>query len=103
MALISLVLLLAAILLGFFRHMNTGLVAIGFALLLGRANGISDKEIISGFNTSLFIMLLGVTYLFSLAQLNGALELLAKKVVALAGRRKLQVSVHISYKICFMS
>lgn len=93
MALISLVLLLAAILLGFFRHMNTGLVAIGFALLLGRANGISDKEIISGFNTSLFIMLLGVTYLFSLAQLNGALELLAKKVVALAGRRTYMIPI----------
>ena len=93
MALISLVLLLVAILLGFFRHMNTGLVAIGFALLLGRANGISDKEIISGFNTSLFIMLLGVTYLFSLAQLNGSLELLAKKVVALAGRRTFMIPI----------
>ncbi|MBQ9572082.1 MAG: hypothetical protein IJR22_01650 [Acidaminococcaceae bacterium] len=93
MALISLGLLLLAILLGFFRHMNTGLVAIGFALLLGRANGISDKEIISGFNTSLFIMLLGVTYLFSLAQLNGSLELLAKKVVALAGRRTFMIPI----------
>lgn len=93
MALISLVLLLVAILLGFFCHMNTGLVAIGFALLLGRANGISDKEIISGFNTSLFIMLLGVTYLFSLAQLNGSLELLAKKVVALAGRRTFMIPI----------
>lgn len=93
MALISLVLLLVAILLGFFRHMNTGLVAIGFALLLGRTNGISDKEIISGFNTSLFIMLLGVTYLFSLAQLNGSLELLAKKVVALAGRRTFMIPI----------
>ena len=85
---VSLVLLLVAIFLGFFRHMNTGLVAIGFALLLGRANGISDKEIISGFNTSLFIMLLGVTYLFSLAQLNGSLELLAKELSALIANAK---------------
>ncbi|MBQ6424253.1 MAG: hypothetical protein IJJ93_03150, partial [Acidaminococcaceae bacterium] len=84
MALLSLGLLLLAIFLGFFRHMNTGLLAIGFALILGRLSGISDKEIISGFNYSLFMILLGVTYLFSLAQLNGSLELLAKKVVALA-------------------
>ena len=87
MALLSLFLLLVAIFLGFFRKMNTGLLCIAFALGLGRLAGISDKEIISGFNYSLFVMLLGVTYLFSLAQLNGCLDLLAKKVVALAGKR----------------
>ncbi len=87
MALLSLVFLLIAIFLGFFRKMNTGLLAIAFALVLGRLAGIADKEIIRGFNSSLFIMLLGVTYLFSLAQLNGCLDLLAKKVVALAGKR----------------
>ena len=67
--------------------MNTGLLAIGFALVLGRMSGMPDKEIINGFNYSLFMILLGVTYLFSLAQLNGSLELLAKKVVALQGKR----------------
>lgn len=93
MALLSLVLLIAAILLGFFRHMNTGLLAIGFALILGRLNGIPDKEIISGFNYTLFMILLGVTYLFSLAQLNGSLELLAKKVVALAGKHTFMIPI----------
>ena len=66
MALISLGSLAAAIFLGFFRKMNTGLVCIGFALLLGKLAGIPDKEIIGGFNYSLFLMLLGVTYLFGL-------------------------------------
>ena len=93
MALLSLVLLLVAILLGFFRRMNTGLLAIGFALVLGRMNGIPDKEIISGFNYTLFMILLGVTYLFSLAQLNGSLELLAKKVVALAGKHTFMIPI----------
>lgn len=87
MALLSLVFLLVAIILGFFRKMNTGLVCIAFALVLGRLAGVSDAVIIKGFNSSLFLMLLGVTYLFSLAQLNGTLELLAHKVVALAGKR----------------
>ncbi len=87
MALLSLVFLLIAIFLGFFRKMNTGLLSIAFALVLGRMVGIADAEIIKGFNASLFLMLLGVTYLFSLAQLNGTLDLLAQKVIALAGKR----------------
>lgn len=93
MALLSLVFLLIAIFLGFFRKMNTGLVCIAFALVLGRMAGVPDKTIISGFNSSLFIMLLGVTYLFSLAQINGCLDLLAKKVVSLAGKRVYLVPV----------
>ena len=87
MALLSLVFLLLAIMLGFIRKMNTGLLCIAFALLLGRMAGISDAEIIKGFNASLFLMLLGVTYLFSLAQINGSLDLLAQKVISLAGKR----------------
>ena len=50
-------------------------------------SGVSDADIIKGFNASLFLMLLGVTYLFSMAQINGSLDLLAQKVIALAGRR----------------
>ena len=87
MALFSLALLLAAVVLGFVMHMNPGLVCIAFSLILGRMSGLTDKAIISGFNYSLFIILLGVTYLFSLAQCNGTLDLLAKKAVALAGKR----------------
>lgn len=87
MALVSLVFLFVAIFLGFARRMNTGLLCIAFALLLGRLSGVSDADIIKGFNASLFLMLLGVTYLFSMAQINGSLDLLAQKVIALAGKR----------------
>ncbi len=86
MALLSLLFLLLAIFLGFVRKMNTGLLCIAFALVLGRMSGVSDAVIMKGFNSSLFIMLLGVTYLFSMAQINGSLDLLAQKVIALAGR-----------------
>ena len=65
MALLSLLFLLLAIFLGFVRKMNTGLLCIAFALVLGRMSGVSDAVIMKGFNSSLFIMLLGVTYLFS--------------------------------------
>lgn len=87
MALLSLLFFLLAIFLGFVRKMNTGLLCIAFALVLGRMSGVSDAVIMKGFNSSLFIMLLGVTYLFSMAQINGSLDLLAQKVIALAGRR----------------
>lgn len=79
MALISLLTLLAAIVLGFWRKLNVGLLCMGISLLLGHAAGLSDKQIIAGFNYSLFVMLLGVTYMFSLVQDNGCLDLLAKK------------------------
>lgn len=95
MALFSLVLLVLAILLGFFRKMNAGLIAIGFSLILGRVAGIPDKQIIAGFSYNLFLTLLGVTYLFSLAQNNGTLKLIALKVVSLAGKRTYLVPVYI--------
>lgn len=84
---ISLLFLLAAIAIGFFRKINTGLVAIGLSLVLGMIGDVGVKEITGGFPTSLFITLLGVMFLFSISQENGTLELLAKKTVSLAGKR----------------
>lgn len=94
--------LLLAIMLGFIRKMNTGLLCIAFALLLGRMAGISDAEIIKGFNASLFLMLLGVTYLFSLAQINGSLDLLAQKVISLAGKRVYLIPIIIMYSRLYL-
>ena len=54
MALASLAALGLAIFLGFVKKMNTGLLCIALALLVGRLAGISDDEIIRGFNYSLF-------------------------------------------------
>ena len=95
MALFSLSLLVLAILLGFFRKMNAGLICIAFSLILGKAAGIPDKQIIAGFSYNLFLTLLGVTYLFSLAQNNGTLKLIALKVVGLAGKRTYLVPVFV--------
>ena len=93
MALASLAALGFAIILGFVKKMNTGLVCTALALLIGRLAGIPDEQIISGFNYSLFVMLLGVTYLFALAEINGTLALLSKKIVALSGRRTFLVPI----------
>ncbi len=98
-----LVCLVVAIVLGFVRKLNTGLVAIGLALVVGRAGGLSDAEIIKGFNSSLFVMLLGVTYLFSIAQVNGTLELFARKAVGLTGRRLYLVPIVVFLLSSFLS
>ena len=86
-AAISLVTLIAVILLGFFRKVNVGLLAILAAALLGSALGLSDSTIINGFSASLFINLLGVSFLCSAAISNGALETVSKKFLCLAGGR----------------
>ena len=84
----SIAALLAAIALGFVRKVNVGIVSIGFALLLGLAYGIPAKNIVSGFNTGLFITMAGVTYLFCILNLNGTLARLADLIVGAAGRRR---------------
>ena len=90
MDLVSLLVLVVAIVLAFIFKVNTGLVAISASLILGRIAGLSDKWLLSAFDSNLFLMLLGVMYLFCIAQENKTLELLAKKILALCkGRVKL--------------
>lgn len=103
LGILSLLFLVIAIALGFVRKMNTGLVAIGLALVIGRIGGMSDSKIIGGFSGSLFIMLLGVTYLFSMAQVNGTLDLFAKKVVSLAGKNTRLIPIIIYLLAVFLS
>lgn len=93
LGLLSLILLLAAIVIGFLRNANVGIVCIGFAMILTLLynNEITAKSVISGFSTSLFIQMVGVTYLFAIIHSNGTLELLAKKVVSLVPARAIPV------------
>ena len=85
LGLLSLILLLAAIVIGFVRNVNVGILSIGFAMILTLvfSDQITAKEVVSGFGTSLFIQMVGVTYLFAIINGNGTLELLAKKIVNL--------------------
>lgn len=87
LALVSLLAIFVAIVLGFLRKTNVGIIAIALALILGRIYGISDKEIISGFNTGLFITMVGVTYLFGILNENGTLHRVADLIVQQARSR----------------
>lgn len=93
LAIISLIFLIGAIVLGFLKKMNIGLISIGLALILGKMAGMGDKVIFGGFSASMFVTLAGVTYLFCIAQANGTLELMAKKIVALAGKKTALIPV----------
>ena len=64
-----------------------GLVAFGLALVLGQIAGVGTSTIQSGFPTKLFVTLLGVMLLFSIAQENKTMEQLARRIIGLAGKR----------------
>ena len=83
MDLLSLIVLCITLIVAFTFKLNSGIVAIAVSLIFSLIAGIDGKFLISSFNSSLFITLLGVMYLFSIAQENKTLELLAKKIFAL--------------------
>lgn len=84
---ISLIVFVVVVVAAFFKKMNAGLLSIAVAVILGRCFGIADKVIIGGFSSSLFTTLVGITFLFSIVNSTGALELSAKKIVSLVGKR----------------
>lgn len=106
---ISLLFLVVAIFIGFKKNINTGILGIAFAVLLGffvqidiskdpevvkmvalSSSAAKGSAFISGFDTKLFFILLGMTFLFCIAQVNGTLEILARKAAALTrGNNKL--------------
>ena len=85
---VSLILLLAAIVIEFWRKANVGILCIGFSMILAVIYKINVKDVIAGFSSSLFIQMVGITYLFAIINGNGTLELLARKIVALVGKKK---------------
>src|SRR5919107_3692155 len=67
---------------------NMGVLAFVGAFLVGTlAAGMSTKDIIAGFPGGLFLTLVGITYLFAIAQNNGTIDWLGQLAVrAVRGR-----------------
>ncbi len=87
---LSLVFLAVAIAIGCIFKKNTGIVSIALALILARIASVPDKFLLNAFDSSLFIKLLGVMFLFCVAQNNQTLEIIAKKAILLCrGKVKL--------------
>jgi di/tricarboxylate transporter len=67
---------------------NMGVLAFAAAFLVGRTvGGLSEDDIFGGFPGDLFVVLVGVTYLFAIARANGTTDWLVHRAVRLVGGR----------------
>lgn len=82
LAVLSVLALAVAILISCFSSLNVGILAMALAWVVGvYAGGMPLNTVIAGFPLPLFITLVGMTLLFSLAQVNGTLDRLAHHAV----------------------
>lgn len=89
-ALISIIGVICVFVLGTVRPYNIGVLGFAFSLIIVTICGVDIDTAIAGFPTSTFIMLAGITYMFSTARLNGSIDLLCNKVLrSVKGRRAL--------------
>src|SRR3712207_2055760 len=69
-----------------FLPINMGALAFTAAFVIGTLSvGLSTDEILGGFPAELVVTLIGVTYLFAIAQNNGTVDLLVRGAVKLVG------------------
>ena len=76
----SLIVLCITLAIAFTFKLNSGVVSIAMALIFSWIADVPGSFLVKSFNSSLFLTLLGVMYLFSIAQENKTLDLLAKKI-----------------------
>lgn len=88
LALISLLAVVAVFVVGAFRKnpLHLGILAMVVAFVLGKCAGLADTKIMGFFPTTLFVRVFGIIFFFAIAQANGAIELLAKKMISKTGR-----------------
>lgn len=83
--------IVVSILLGWKLKLNTGVIAMGFAFLIGYfALGLKVNEIIGFWPTTIVFYLLSIALFFNYATVNGTMDVLGKKLLyALGGNAKL--------------
>src|SRR6185369_5785142 len=60
---------------------NMGALALVAAFIIGLLSHLAAKDILAGFPGDLFVTLVGITYLFAIAQNNGTVDWLVQKAV----------------------
>lgn len=86
--LISVLALVACFVVATALSVNMGLLAFAAAFLVGTfAGGLTEDQIFQGFPGEIFVVLVGVTYLFGLARSNGTTDWLVHWAVRLVGGR----------------
>jgi len=99
MALISLLAVVVVFVIGAFKKnpLHLGILAMVVAFVIGKFAGIADTKIMGFFPTTLFVRVFGVMFFFAIAQANGAIELLAKKMIAKTGRNVKLMPIFLFY------
>ena len=85
MDVIALLIFLGVIIIAFIRKINVGVLALAVGVIAVRIFGLNDKALIGAISSSMFATLVGITLLFAIINSTGALDLMALKIVALAG------------------
>jgi di/tricarboxylate transporter len=85
--LISILVLVLIFLIGTTLPINMGVLGIVAAFVVGTAMGVSEDDLFLGFPGDLFIILVGVTYLFGIASGNGTVGWLVHASVRAVGGR----------------
>ncbi|MGO4119684.1 SLC13 family permease [Arthrobacter sp. YAF16] len=85
---LSIIVLAVMFLLATVLPLNMGALAFVGAFLLGSVFlGMSTNEILANFPGGLFLTIVGVTYLFAIAQNNGTIDLLVRGAVRMVGSK----------------
>ncbi|MEV0235599.1 SLC13 family permease [Nonomuraea sp. NPDC050786] len=85
---IALIVLVLVFLIATVRSINMGALALVAAFVVGTAVfGVKVTDVLGGFPANLFVILVGVTYLFALAKNNGTVDwIVHRAVIAVRGR-----------------
>lgn len=93
LAILSLILLVVVIAVGYLKDINVGVLAIIASFILVMAGGLDTDMVLDGFPSSLFLNLLGVMFLFAMLQDNGTLSLMSRKLVSLVGNKTFLIPI----------
>ena len=100
---ISLIVLIIVVAIGFIKKVNLGFLSLGAAFILALVGGLKASAVTGGFSSSMFVTLVGVTFLFGMASQNGTLDLFSKKVVALVGKHTVLIPILMFVLSAFIS
>jgi di/tricarboxylate transporter len=96
--------LAGAVILSFTAKINVGVLAIALAWLIGVVIGeLPFAEVAAGFPAQLFLMLAGVTLLFTQAQLNGTLDRIAYRAVRICRGNVGMIPVMFFFLACVLA
>jgi len=101
---ISLLSILVAIIIGFTKNINVGLIALVFAFFLGTYLGNLEAKVLIGYwPMNLFFTTFGITLLFSVAKINGTLEKISNTIIFQSKGSKVLIQIIFYFLALFIA